>query len=37
MIIKVDGNLQTPIKGITLKKAPGYVMNENPLMCNDIG
>jgi len=35
--IKIDGKLATSANGITLRKAPGFVLPDEPLMRNDIG
>ena len=37
VVIKIDGSLVTPAKGINLRKAPGFVLPPDPLMCNDMG
>ena len=37
MIIKIDGKLATPAKGITIRKAPGFILPFDAKMCNDIG
>lgn len=37
VIIKVDGKLMSSSKGVTLRKAPGFTLPEDPLMSNDIG
>lgn len=36
MIIKIDGKLVTPAKGITIRKAPGFILPHNDLQLNDI-
>ena len=35
--IQVDGKLMTPDQGVTIRKAPGYILPNDPLMCTDIG
>ena len=37
MIIKIDGKLATPTKGITIRKAQGFILPFNEKMCNDFG
>jgi len=37
VIIKIDGKLVTPNQGITLRKAPGFILPEDELMRNDSG
>jgi hypothetical protein len=37
MTIKIDGKLATPAKGITIRKAQGFILPFNEKMCNDIG
>lgn len=37
VIIKMDDKLVTSEKGITLRKAPGFVLPEDELMRSDIG
>jgi len=37
VVVKVDGKQVTPNKGVTLRKAPGFMLPRDDLMCNDIG
>jgi hypothetical protein len=37
LTIKIDGKLATPAKGITIRKAPGFILPYDENMCNDIG
>jgi protein JBTS26 len=37
VIIKIDGNLVTPAKGLSLRKAPGFVLPADPQTSNDMG